>query len=478
MALPAGFYDDDDDDDDEFGFGYEPTVEKSSHSLLRSSSVEEPEKGLTNHHSHSLPNGNPTNPQVDTVTLQDLQTAVTRGHVKTVQAYLQQEDCDVDAILPSGWTALLHAANSGQPDTTRLLLEHGADANFHKNMFTAVMAASVATGRDENIAQCVCLLLQHGARVNAHDHSKSTALMFAAREGRLEAVRLLIEYKAEPNRQDSRGWSALSWASQRGRVNVIRYLLDHGADPELACNDGQTPIDLAYSCDHTDIIDLIQASLHHSQSEQIETTPIPAPTQSQACAKYGDLELFLCGIELGSLVPIFQRHQIDFGALLRMRDCDLEKVGISQLGVRKQILEAVGQLHKKEWDASNLNEQFATAIGINEATEILGNVAKHTSYITATVEYVARQIAGNPQMIDPSPLVEATRNFTSELERACHSVDNLRQETEGLREQLHFITNVKQQQLDRRQRKWSVVHVGLLAVAAIVIGREVYARLL
>ena len=465
MAVPAGFYESGDDESDEFEFGFDSTFEKGRRFVSTG-----PQK--IPDHSNNL--------QPSAVALADFQTAAGAGNVEVVQRYLSQDGCDVDALLPSGWTGLLHAANSAQPATTRLLLDHGANANFHKNMFTTLMGACVATGRDEVVSECVGLLLDRGARVNAHDHSKTTALMFAAREGRLEAVRLLLKHMADVNRQDSRGWSALAWAAHRGNTDIVSYLLNKGADPELACNDGQIPLDLAYGGDHTDIIDILQGIQPTSMSHVPAETPIiPPVSKSKVYAKYGDLELFLCGLELGSLVPLFQQHQVDFGALLRMRDCDLEKVGISQVGVRKKILEAVGQLHKKEWDASNLDEQFATVIGVDEATIILSNVAKHTCYISATIEYVTRQIAANPQMIDPSPVVEATQHFTVDLEEACQCVDSLKQKMEELKTQVNFITDTKLnvEQTSRKAKTWSFVSVGILAVAVVVVGHTVYSRL-
>lgn len=41
---------------------------------------------------------------------------------------------------------------------------------------------------------------------------------------------------------------------------------------------------------------------------------------------YGDLELFLSGLELGKLIPLFQDHKVKFADLLRMTDGDLQKV--------------------------------------------------------------------------------------------------------------------------------------------------------
>ena len=41
---------------------------------------------------------------------------------------------------------------------------------------------------------------------------------------------------------------------------------------------------------------------------------------------YGDLELFLAGIGLSSLVPLFKQHHISFSEFLRLTDSDLQKV--------------------------------------------------------------------------------------------------------------------------------------------------------
>lgn len=44
--------------------------------------------------------------------------------------------------------------------------------------------------------------------------------------------------------------------------------------------------------------------------------------------KYGELELFLCGLELGSFVYKFQEQHVDFPTFLRMTDEDFIKVNI------------------------------------------------------------------------------------------------------------------------------------------------------
>ena len=46
----------------------------------------------------------------------------------------------------------------------------------------------------------------------------------------------------------------------------------------------------------------------------------------RVCTQYGDLELWLLGMEAGHLIPTFQQHQISLPTFLRMTDVDLTKV--------------------------------------------------------------------------------------------------------------------------------------------------------
>lgn len=45
-------------------------------------------------------------------------------------------------------------------------------------------------------------------------------------------------------------------------------------------------------------------------------------------SSYGDMELFLAGIELSALVPLFKQHGVSFPMFLRLTDSDLQKVDL------------------------------------------------------------------------------------------------------------------------------------------------------
>ncbi len=79
-----------------------------------------------------------------------------------------------------------------------------------------------------------------------------TALLFAAREGHLDAVRALVAAGADVNRLSAGDRSSpLVIAVSNGHYEVGQFLVDHGADPKLANVDGLTPlyatIDMQYA---------------------------------------------------------------------------------------------------------------------------------------------------------------------------------------------------------------------------------------
>jgi ankyrin repeat protein len=61
----------------------------------------------------------------------------------------------------------------------------------------------------------------------------STALHYAANDGKLRLARRLIECGADVNAANACWFrSVLSWASNNARVEMIRFLLEHGSRPD------------------------------------------------------------------------------------------------------------------------------------------------------------------------------------------------------------------------------------------------------
>jgi len=61
----------------------------------------------------------------------------------------------------------------------------------------------------------------------------STALHYAANDGKLSLIRRLIECGADVNASNACWFrSVLSWAANNARLGTIRFLLEHGARPD------------------------------------------------------------------------------------------------------------------------------------------------------------------------------------------------------------------------------------------------------
>jgi len=152
---------------------------------------------------------------------------------------------------PEGETPLMAASGSGNLRGVQLFLARGADVNTRETgqeqtalMWAAdgghadVVRALVAAGADVNaVAKPTSLphIGGEGGRMYV-DHSSRglTALMFAARQGHLDAARALAENGADLAYRNPDGLSAMLLAVINDHVDLAAMLLEHGANP----NDG------------------------------------------------------------------------------------------------------------------------------------------------------------------------------------------------------------------------------------------------
>ncbi len=111
-------------------------------------------------------------------------------------------------------------------------------------------------------------LLARGANPDEIDGAGGTALMAAAREGHIDAMRILIKGGADVNRRDRRftRWTPLVHAIHKRQDAAARLLLDSGAEVDAAMHGGATPLIFAAAYGETAIVeDLLSrgADPHH-----------------------------------------------------------------------------------------------------------------------------------------------------------------------------------------------------------------------
>ncbi|KAF6031090.1 hypothetical protein EB796_010566 [Bugula neritina] len=400
-----------------------------------------------------IPVSSPTNHGVN---IEDFRLAVIRGSVESARQCLEQ-GVDVNIKFRTGWTALMYAAHQMNESLLSLLLSHGADPGLGSTTALMTCCTSNVMNRPADVERCVQMLITHGADVNLLDRNGMSPLMMAAKKGHAGAVKVLVEAGAEVNLVEKRGYTPLCWACSNGSLESIQTLAQHGADVNVQTLQGQSPYSLARSSNNFSQISTYFNSLpeFHKVEEESEDNSLPAaapsmsngPTavtndqpdsttatpQDAASAedaridtvynKFGDVEIFLHGMELSSLIPCFQQHSITMSHLLSITDEELVKIGVVSVGHRKQILDSVHELHKKDWQPSSIPSYETVKMGkvlsCAEVTTIIANLASHSACMNSTLRYLTSQIHTTPSLLQVDKHgrgLHALRRFLHEME--------------------------------------------------------------
>jgi ankyrin repeat protein len=109
--------------------------------------------------------------------------------------------------------------------------------------------------------EAVRRLVQQDRRLLEADDAVRTPLIAASDEGQVEVIRYLMDEGAQVNLRDPEGASALDVACCCGHLVAASLLLAHGADAAAADYDGigWTPLMHASAFGHTDVVALLLA---------------------------------------------------------------------------------------------------------------------------------------------------------------------------------------------------------------------------
>ena len=188
-----------------------------------------------------------------------LTLAATNGNAALAEVLLKA-GAKPNVTVGEGETILMTAARTGNVATIKALVTHGADVNAVEQWQgqSALVYAAI-----ENHADAVKLLVELGANVNARSKRLEfpdfvfktagmiyavqpvgswTPLMFAARDGAIDAVRALAGSGADLNLVDPDGTTALTLAIINGHFDTAVALLEKGANPNIADKSGMTSL--------------------------------------------------------------------------------------------------------------------------------------------------------------------------------------------------------------------------------------------
>jgi ankyrin repeat protein len=222
---------------------------------------------------------------------------------------------------PQGTTALMIAARTdGGTNAVKLLLERGAAVNAKDSVQSTALMWAVRANHPEALN----LLIHRDAEINARTRKgakppprapdsgggshglgivrsgwpargyqeptpgEMTALLYAARDGRIEIARTLLDANANVNQAEANSVSPLIEAIANNHVDVARLLLDHGADVNAVDWWGRTPLWTAVDLrdlevnktddngvDRLAALDLIKALLDRGANVNARTKEVP-----------------------------------------------------------------------------------------------------------------------------------------------------------------------------------------------------------
>jgi len=183
-----------------------------------------------------LPTKDPTRP----LTGDQLARYIEAGRGEQVLKYINDGLGQFNAVNRGGVSLLSIAAESGDAETTRGLLEMGAVVERVDRVNRTPLMYAARSSNPETIA----ILLDAGADIQARDRLGNTPLSWASGFGKESGVQALVDAGADANTVDTvLGYTPLIWASGFGDSGSISILLEAGADVavyDLA--EGRTPL--------------------------------------------------------------------------------------------------------------------------------------------------------------------------------------------------------------------------------------------
>ncbi len=156
----------------------------------------------------------------------DIFEAAALGDVRQLKALLAADPDLRRSHSGDGWTPCHLAAAFATPEAVSTLLASGAhaDAVSRNPQQNNPLHAALALGKNP---ETIRLLLDHGAPVNAVQAGGFTAIFSAATANRRDLAEILLSHGADPAQKSDQGTTAADFARERGHSELAVWLDEH-----------------------------------------------------------------------------------------------------------------------------------------------------------------------------------------------------------------------------------------------------------
>ena len=218
------------------------------------------------------------------------------GNIDVIR-FLLENGADIDDKNYGGFTPLHIAAKYGEIKAMITILSYASKEHKVELLATKDNSGKTALhiAAENGKIDVIRFLLENGAEVNAKDRSGATPLYTPIKYGHTDIVKLLIKEGAEvdiTNRYVNQ--TPLHWAVKNGRFDIVKFLLENGADINAIDNAGETPLHLAVKNGRFDIVKLILSSVSEEQKMNLLATENGyGYTPLHIAIRYGKIEIMI-----------------------------------------------------------------------------------------------------------------------------------------------------------------------------------------
>ena len=266
----------------------------------------------------------------------DLHKIVLHVRPGSLREELQRSTAMLDTVDSTGRSPLSWAAQRGENEAVRLLLEHGADPNNNdnENMTPLHYAAQAATPK------CLLLLIEYGARI--HQSTRGwTALHYACSfHDNLAYTKPLLDHGADFNKRTYVGKTALSFAIIQNHLKNTAFLIKIGADVNVLDRDGISPLALSIKFRTLDAMKLLlQSGATHELLSDGDDTLL------HLVAKFPDLKIIQClsNFHIGDMdVDTRNRENLTARELIQIQNSNPD-IALAFQKLLRKVAERMGQ---------------------------------------------------------------------------------------------------------------------------------------